>query len=623
MANIWSSGETAGGTMDSNGRIASSAKPAEEKKTETDPSEAVVPNSASATGGGNYDTQEVAMYLAGQDGFLGGSDLEAHTKTIEAIDSGISSGLKNPFNGYTKADSNPHYRATGGYRNSLNNILLKNASPRDIHGISGMPPVFLPNTDPPAVTNSGVKDIVGRHYFRSNIIYATFVAFKPGYVRWDISGQDADSLKEGISPMGIISKAITGTLAYNRANVDQVWRDISRTNRMTAYMMGLNDVAFPFNLSASSQGKQQEKGLFRWIATAGNRSGGKSMKGNWLLASSTQSTNIMTADGYRSIGQMLASLVVNKMESPVMNVADDAGDAGFMAFRVSGNIETQEALNNSTKQSPIKEMIDSTLGMTGDVLGHVMKSTFGEDNIFVGLMTGRAMIPDVWDNSSFQKSYSFEVVLSSPYGNNLSLFLNIYYPISKMIHLALPMGVGGFQTSPPICRVFSAGSINTEFGIISSLTIDRNMKALSDTGMSTEVTLRVTVDDLNPYLYKEKPGWFNKSVELSTGITIFMATIVGQNISTISRNHRRQWNKALIWQEANQWRESIGDRIAYGLADYASDLLTPFMQASDSWSIKLAKVRGTAGHLGASSMASQSSESQARASNAKNFIGNK
>ena len=135
------------------------------------------------------------------------------------------------------------------------------------------------------------------------------------------------------------------------------------------------------------------------------------------------------------------------------------------------------------------------------------------------------MLPQVWSSSSYDKSYSFDIVLSTPYGNHLSVFMNIMYPIIKMAILALPLGIGGFQTSPSICRVFSAGAINTEYGLITSLAIEKNMKTLNDAGLPTEVTMHVTLQDLNAYLYKEKAGWFNASVTLSTGFSIFLGTL--------------------------------------------------------------------------------------------------
>lgn len=574
------------------------------------------------SGSGNYDEEELNAYLQSVNKYRIGNTLDEHAKGIDNIDKKAVIKSLAEFHGLEQSLGAAANRQTGKDRKALDALLMKYATPKDMLGIGGMPPVFLDNTDP-----NGYKDksVVGHHYFVNNILYGTFVAFKPGFIRWDITKKQTDEIQGGGASPGFFSRAWAGTLAYNRPYVDGYYRDVSRTMRMVAFMMGLADVAFPFSLSYTQQAKQgvdntiKNKSNKGWVSAAsnfgksildrgkraannvGNQGGYQQLKGSYLLATAgANAASVMTGETYRALGQALASIIVNKQATPIGET--EVGDAGFVAFRVDGNIEPSESLSNSSAGNPVKELAESVLGDTDDMIGHLIGRMFGDgsqDSLgALAFITGKPMLPNIWRESSFSKSYNINFVFSSAYGNKLSLLLQVMYPTVKLFHLAAPTGIGGFMTSPPICRVFSAGTINTEYGMISSFSIQRDMKTLSDDGIPTSLSVNITVEDLNPFLYKEKPGWFNKSVELSTGLTIFMATLVGQNISTISRTARQKWNETMLNVEANISASDIANRINYGIADFVGGAFTQFYDWSDSVKTKWVKLKGTAAGLG-------------------------
>ena len=574
------------------------------------------------SGSGNYDEEELNAYLQSVNKYRIGNTLDEHAQGIDNIDKKAVIKSLAEFHGIEQSLGAAANRQTGKDRKALDALLMKYATPKDMLGIGGMPPVFLDNTDP-----NGYKDksVVGHHYFVNNILYGTFVAFKPGFIRWDITKKQTDEIQGGGASPGFFSRAWAGTLAYNRPYVDGYYRDVSRTMRMVAFMMGLADVAFPFSLSYTQQAKQgvdntiKNKSNKGWVSAAsnfgksildrgkqasknvGNQGGYQQLKGSYLLATAGgNAASVMTGETYRALGQALASIIVNKQATPIGET--EVGDAGFVAFRVDGNIEPSESLSNSSAGNPVKELAESVLGDTDDMIGHLIGRMFGDgsqDSLgALAFITGKPMLPNIWRESSFSKSYSINFVFSSAYGNKLSLLLQVMYPTVKLFHLAAPTGIGGFMTSPPICRVFSAGTINTEYGMISSFSIQRDMKTLSDDGIPTSLSVNITVEDLNPFLYKEKPGWFNKSVELSTGLTIFMATLVGQNISTISRTARQKWNETMLNVEANISASDIANRINYGIADFVGGAFTQFYDWSDSVKTKWVKLKGTAAGLG-------------------------
>ena len=86
------------------------------------------------------------------------------------------------------------------YNKSQHDLILSLATPGALHGIGGMPASYLDNTDPPSRDhNNGL----GYFYMQQNIVYGQFIAFKPGWIRWNISGDDAQSIANSGSAVGV------------------------------------------------------------------------------------------------------------------------------------------------------------------------------------------------------------------------------------------------------------------------------------------------------------------------------------------------------------------------------------------------------------------------------------
>ena len=76
-----------------------------------------------------------------------------------------------------------------------------------------------------------------------------------------------------------------------------------------------------------------------------------------------------------------------------------------------------------------------------------------------------------------------------------------------------------------------------------------------------------------------------------------MATLVGQNISTISRTARAKWNEVMLNVEANVSASDIANRINYGIADFVGGAFTPIYDWADSVKTKWVKLKGAANGL--------------------------
>ena len=240
--------------------------------------------------------------------------------------------------------------------------------------------------------------------------------------------------------------------------------------------------------------------------------------------------------------------------------------------------------------------------------------------IYLSYLTGNPLFPQIWQATTFEKSYSVNMKFSSHAGDPISVFMNVIYPLIKFVVLALPIGVGGFQTSPAILKVYSSGAINTEYGMITTFNINRHMETATDTGLPTEVDIQATVVDMNPYLYKERPGWFKHTSGLGTGFSNFIATMIGINITTISSATKSTFTNAMIAIDKGAEKGMLVENISFAFNNFIDGMMASAGGTWSKWNFKMAStIPGWAGLWGGNAN-KQFQEGQL---NSNQFIGNR
>ena len=450
------------------------------------------------------------------------------------------------------------------YNKSQHDIILSLATPGALHGIGGMPASYLDNTDPPSRDhNNGL----GYFYMQQNIVYGQFIAFKPGWIRWNISGDDAQSIAAGGSAVGVLGGVLSGSIYQNAPLMDSYWRDVSRACRLCIFLMGLQSSSVEYVISGGIKANKESK-------TQGNTS-----------KQSTVGIQLGTANRnvWRNIGLGLANVIVNKT-STAQTEESKKEDSGFVAFYVDGTIESGDALSNATSTSDFKNALDSMAGSATGMVKEVASKMFGAgttDNNMLDFMVGNPMIPEVWSDSTFDKSYTVPMKFVSAAGDPLSIFMNVMFPLIKLLMIALPSGTGGFIMSPPVLRVFSQSAINTDYAIVSGLSIQKNMNSLNDYGQPTEIALSVGITDLLPRLFRDKPGWILHSVNLSSSFSNFMATICGGNVTTITASAKANMAIQIGKLEGKEVGSFLAADISQKFSDAINNIAMPFRNAKN------------------------------------------
>lgn len=173
--------------------------------------------------------------------------------------------------------------------------------------------------------------------------------------------------------------------------------------------------------------------------------------------------------------------------------------------------EIKFLLGSNSALGSLVESVKSSAGSLGSSLSGAVDSLAGgmlADIANTGVSTiingGKLLFPKIWQDSSFDRSYSFEIKLRSPDHDNLSIFLNIMVPFIHLLCMTLPAGMdngeivdpNGYMT-PFLCKAYMKGMFNIDMGLITSMSVTRGATAQwNDDGLPTQMDISITIEDL-------------------------------------------------------------------------------------------------------------------------------
>lgn len=206
----------------------------------------------------------------------------------------------------------------------------------------------------------------------------------------------------------------------------------------------------------------------------------------------------------------------------------------FASFRVNHRGSMSESFSNSTRESDMAQTLNTKVAqgrsMAFNVMGGNISKTIGEfvqgiqstvagalDSVKLGglaTLAGTAFLdmPKIWDGSTANLPRAeYTIPLPSPYGNDISRYINMYIPIAMLLAGSLPLSAGrASYTSPFICQIFHQGRVQCQLGMVDSITINRgtgNVGWNADNKMlGAEVTISVV--DMSTILHMPIKGAF-------------------------------------------------------------------------------------------------------------------
>ncbi len=202
-------------------------------------------------------------------------------------------------------------------------------------------------------------------------------------------------------------------------------------------------------------------------------------------------------------------------ENPIISTINSTGQNNQSQMMIGqipsdalgGVDQVLDAVKNHGEKSVGATMFDNwmTSKMNGamDSFKNMLKGKMSGELGMVQMGNARMILPEIWTDSSFDRSYSLNFKFHSPYGNRLAIFENTIVPLVFLIAMTSPRQVGESSYTTPFCvKCFSKGLFSTDIGIVSSLSINRGEGKNDRTqeGFARTVSVSMSVKDLLPRL---------------------------------------------------------------------------------------------------------------------------
>ena len=229
------------------------------------------------------------------------------------------------------------------------------------------------------------------------------------------------------------------------------------------------------------------------------------------------------------------------MASQLNGYSDTANEIKFLFGNNSAISGMLSEAEDAVKSGIVSNLAESFSSMTGGMLSDL--ATKGTSSLLSG---GKLVFPKLWQDSSFSRSYSFDIKLRSPDHDNLSIFLNIMVPYLHLLALVLPISHEDYANSynaPFLVRAYCKGLFNIDMGMITDMQVTRGAECQwNDDGLPTQMDISITIEDLYSSLYmsamnETSPPYLlnqiksNLSVVRNTSMLDYLANLSGLNIA--------------------------------------------------------------------------------------------
>ena len=353
-------------------------------------------------------------------------------------------------------------------------------------GIAGMPYQFMPEVDP---RFNGSKN--GRE-FTENVVSRVPLLFltpgKPIFMKGYSDSQKKDILRFA-TELNVVENKIDELLDKKNGryysfgfNYMEYWDYVNAMCQSAAIFLGIGDVEYKNGRKLRS---------YKWEEDS-----------NDLLKSfiSNQESIAFYIDSETQISESFSN---NTSESQLMEFTNQASNLSreiqFLLGGMSGADFTKLSGNAESVMDDFKAFGKKYLGdgMASSLIGSLVDT--GVTTVVAG---GKMIFPEIWQDSSYTRDYDVTIKLRSPDCDTLSLYLNLFVPMFKIVALTAPqsLGANGYK-SPFLVRGFYKGMWNCDMGMITSLSIARGDKGRwTRRGLPTQIDINFTIKDLYTFV---------------------------------------------------------------------------------------------------------------------------
>lgn len=386
-------------------------------------------------------------------------------------------------------------------------------------GIEGLPYQFMENVDRRITGTS-----MGRKYTEKIISRIPLLFLTPCQPLFmdDFSDEDRSSMLSFlITGQDASEELINGNGRYYSVKFDYTnyYNYLNCMLSAVAAFLGIYDETITIN------GKTSKIGTFSWQ---------NELNDSFKSFFSSSENVIFYLDGLTSVSESYSNdTTESALASQINGYSDITNEIKFLFGEKGGAFG---ALINSGTEI-VSSLAASLSNVVGSLGGGIVKS-LAESGVNTVLNGGKIVFPEIWSDSSQDRSYSLEIKLRSPDHDSLSIFLNVLKPYCKLLALTLPRVMdgnpNGYQ-SPFLVKAFCKGLFNIDMGIISSMNVTKGDECCwNDDGLPTQIDISIDIKDL--YSSLAMSGFDNgkitaANVVSNTAYMDFLANMAGLNIA--------------------------------------------------------------------------------------------
>lgn len=223
--------------------------------------------------------------------------------------------------------------------------------------------------------------------------------------------------------------------------------------------------------------------------------------------------------------------ITNEISDTLLSAVDDSisGTHQYLSIYVDPSSSFNESTSNEVAKSALEGKFDEMQSKikeyaffaNSNALGNQLSTiqgwitnfmdgiaSLGSEDGFLNALLGKGkqqivngsnlIFPEIWQDSSYEKSYTINTTFISPYGDKESIYLNCLVPMLHLLALTLPkQTTANTYTAPFLVKMFSKGWFSCDMGIVESIQIDKGPdQSWSVDGLPTQVKVTLTVKDL-------------------------------------------------------------------------------------------------------------------------------
>lgn len=412
-----------------------------------------------------------------------------------------------------------------------------------LHGIFGIPYQFLPTVDYRPKTS-----LVGRKYSEKILSKSPILLLTPVKQEFmaDFSDEEKSlALSSLLSSKGELLEGIDkpGKYYSTKFAYDTYYRTVNKMCSEVAYFLGIGDVQVS---KVGGQGTVKLKNI-DW-SKATNSSFRKYYAASNAVAIYLDGNSVATMSDSFNNGTSESSLA-----STINSYSDQARELKFLLGRESAISDLFGDGSDAISE------ITGGLGSVASNLTGGMLSDLASTGVNTVLRGGKMIFPKIWGDSSFSRSYSFDIKLRTPDHDKISIFMNILVPYIHLLGFVLPRSLESQNPnafgSPLLVKAYCKGMFSIDMGIITDMSVSRGAECQwNDDGLPTQIDINIQIEDLYQSLMltnfdKYDDGVKNRMVGIvatnwdvvsNTGMLSFLANLAGLNVADMEIGVRQR-----------------------------------------------------------------------------------